>query len=426
MKCSRKNKFVIAGGLVCAITLCIGILTGTGRYIQRREIETISRKEALADYDSMWEFLEENYPLFGVAERKYGLSVDALRANYRSQIEGLGQSRIDFCEYYEKMQECIGKFRQTGHLAIVSPSSYQSRMKELEPPKGTEIQDGQERWRYQLFSDPTARKRYDYLAKEYGVNLEVQAKADEENLEFRDISTDIGYVKIHSFHNSYISKDQKKLSNWFTENANKKFIIIDITGNGGGSSMYWINLIVAPNLDRKLSWTGYYLTSYGEESREQFAIDGVTAETLNPNPDDLLKLPNVNWEDLSNADYYGTASIKVKPAFEKKVCDSQFFLLVDNVVFSAADAFAMFCKDTGFATVAGVNTEGDGGGTNVYETRLPNSGLILRYRAMHGLNKDGSSNVEFGTTPDVLFQGRWGRKNVNLLGFCLDYIESIE
>lgn len=86
----------------------------------------------------------------------------------------------------------------------------------------------------------------------------------------------------------------------------------------------------------------------------------------------------------------------------------------------------MFCKDTGFATVVGENTGGDGGGTNVYETRLPNSGLLLRYRAMHGLNKDGSSNVEFGTTPDVLFQGRWGRKNVDLLGSCLDYIESIE
>lgn len=426
MKCSRKNKFVIAVGLVCATTLCIGISISAGRYIQRREIETISKKEALADYDYMWEFLEENYPLLGVAERKYGLSMDDLRANYRSQVEELGQNRIDFCEYYEKIQECIGKFRQLGHLEIFSPMAYQARMKALEPAKGAEIQDGQERWRYQLFSDPTAKKRYGYLAKEYGVNLDAQSKANVQNLEFRDISTDIGYVKIHSFNSSNISQDQNKLIGWFAENTNKKYIIIDLTGNGGGSSMYWINLIVAPNLDRDLNWTGHYLTSYGEGSREQFALDGVTAETLNPNPDDLLKLPNVSMDDLSKADYYGTVSINVKPAYEKKMCDSRFFLLVDNRVYSAADAFAMFCKDTGFATVVGENTRGDGGGTNVYETMLPNSGLILRYRAMHGLNKDGSSNVEFGTTPDVLFQRIWGHKNVNFLGFCLDYIESIE
>jgi len=44
---------------------------------------------------------------------------------------------------------------------------------------------------------------------------------------------------------------------------------------------------------------------------------------------------------------------------------------------------------------------------------------------MHGLNVDGSSNIEFGTTPDVIFKGV-SRKNVSYLGVCMDYIESLE
>ena len=49
----------------------------------------------------------------------------------------------------------------------------------------------------------------------------------------------------------------------------------------------------------------------------------------------------------------------------------------------------------------------------------------LQFRAMHGLNVDGSSNIEFGTTPDVIFKGV-SRKNVSYLGVCMDYIESLE
>ena len=383
-------------------------------------------KDALADYDYLCQFLEENYPLLGVAERKYGLSIDELEANYRSKIEELGENRIEFYEYYEVLQGFIGKFRELGHLAIFSPGAYQSRMREYETLKQSDLLDGHNSWRFQLFSDTMTEKRYHYLAQKYSANLKTLVEDNVQNLEFRDISADIGYVKIQSFNSGYVQEDQKKLSDWFSENSYKEYIIIDITGNNGGTTRYWADLIVAPNIDQKLNMTTYYLTSFGEESREQFALDRVTAETLNPKLADLSKLPKINKKDLSSAKYYGKASMSIEPAYERKVYNGRFFLLVDNNVFSAADSFAMFCKATGFATIVGENTRGDGGGTNVYEARLPESGLILRYRAMHGLNPDGSSNVEFGTTPDVEFGGRWGAKDVNWLDFCMDYIDSID
>ncbi len=80
----------------------------------------------------------------------------------------------------------------------------------------------------------------------------------------------------------------------------------------------------------------------------------------------------------------------------------KIWLLVDEYVYSSSEAFTVFCKDTGFATIVGSPTGGDGIGIDPVFLVLPNSGLIVRYSALFGLNPDGSSNEEFGTTPDLL------------------------
>ena len=65
----------------------------------------ISKKDALEDYDYMWNMLENNYPLLDMAERKYSLSMDALKENYRNQIDALND-KINFEVYYSLLQSC--------------------------------------------------------------------------------------------------------------------------------------------------------------------------------------------------------------------------------------------------------------------------------------------------------------------------------
>ena len=132
MKYSKKIR---NGFCLCLIVICIGSLFGIREYIQYINVETISMNDALADYDYMWEVLEENYPFLKMAERKYGLSMDALKTTYRRKIETLGKKRVDFCVYYEIIQECIGKFRGLAHLTIYSPFTYQDRVAQLEAQK---------------------------------------------------------------------------------------------------------------------------------------------------------------------------------------------------------------------------------------------------------------------------------------------------
>lgn len=406
---------------VLFIIFCFGTLIGVRKYVQSRDITTISLTDAISDYEYMWKVLDENYPFLGMAERKYGLSMDALKENYLEQIEALGKERVDFCDYYEIMQGCIGKFKGLAHLSIYTPYSYQYSVAQ----ESNIIKNDLEQWYSDLYQDPKVKERYNFLSRRYKVDLKERNEETESNLMFKEIRDDIAYIKINSFESEYILKDQYKLSEWFNENAQKKHIIIDITGNSGGNDLYWKNLIIAPNIDKKLSYNSFYITPYGEETREQFRLCGIGSEDLNPNLDDLLKLPRVNIDDLSEARFYGLRHTFVLPANEKKVCNGQFYLLVDNMVYSAADGFAAFCKATKFATIIGENTRGDGNGINVFELKLPNSGLILRFRAMNPINPDGSSSVEYGTTPDVIYSGKQKSGNVSFLGICLDYINSI-
>ncbi|MFQ7853800.1 MAG: S41 family peptidase [Flavonifractor plautii] len=78
-------------------------------------------------------------------------------------------------------------------------------------------------------------------------------------------------------------------------------------------------------------------------------------------------------------------------------------MLVDESVYSASESFVLFCQQTGFATLVGRTTGGDGiGAMDPVYLQLPNSGILIQYTVPFGLNPDGSSNEEMGTTPICL------------------------
>jgi C-terminal processing protease CtpA/Prc len=94
------------------------------------------------------------------------------------------------------------------------------------------------------------------------------------------------------------------------------------------------------------------------------------------------------------------------------------YLLVNSNVYSASEGFAMFCKATGFATLVGSNTGGDGGMLTIRQFDLANTGLLISFSTTFSLNPDGSSNTEFGSIPDVYIG-----ENQTELEACLALIE---
>lgn len=111
-------------------------------------------------------------------------------------------------------------------------------------------------------------------------------------------------------------------------------------------------------------------------------------------------LPNLAAGDKALATHFLENTLTVEPSGAG--FGGQIWLLVSDSVYSSAEAFTVFCKDTGFAAIVGTPTGGDGIGIDPVYLALPHSGILVRFSALFGLNPDGSGNEEYGTTPDLL------------------------
>ena len=164
------------------------------------------------------------------------------------------------------------------------------------------------------------------------------------------------------------------------------------------------NLLVSPFIDKPLSCTNYALLADSENNRPY--IDNVfEPEELIP-VSKLPDLPKLNRDGLEKAAYFEKSTLKVKPRKYRSPFNGRIWLLVSQDVYSASESFTVFSKATGFATIVGSQTGGDGiGALDPVLLQLPNSGLIAQFTMMFGLNPDGSSNEEMGPVPDIITKG---------------------
>jgi C-terminal processing protease CtpA/Prc len=133
----------------------------------------------------------------------------------------------------------------------------------------------------------------------------------------------------------------------------------------------------------------------------------------------LPHFDNINQDDLKQLTNFYSSDLSVDPDKNSIDFKGKIWTLVNKNVYSASEAFTQFCAGTGFSTLVGESTGGDGIGIDPVFLVLPNSGLVVRYSMLYGLNLDGSSNQEFGTTPDYI-----SPKDESPLDTCLKLIES--
>ncbi|MEA4919537.1 MAG: S41 family peptidase [Clostridiaceae bacterium] len=184
--------------------------------------------------------------------------------------------------------------------------------------------------------------------------------------------------------------------------------------NQGGNGSYWASNIVGPLISKPIDYNTFYFIKVGSDYRNRisnFATEGTYAEAG--------KLPD--WPELNKSDIdgmvMGRTGVSVEPVDWGIDFDGKVFLLVNGSVYSAADQFVSFCKDSGFATIVGSTTEGDGGGITPIWSQMPNTKLLFIYRVTYILNPDGSCNQEKGVTPDIYTDG-------DALEACLEHINA--
>ncbi len=211
----------------------------------------------------------------------------------------------------------------------------------------------------------------------------------------------LAYLKLPSLASSYVNKDREGLRAFFTEIKDYSALLIDIRGNGGGSTRYWMENILPPLTQVPLT-TKNYLLFRDSDYIKPFIKHKTFVSYMGLKPLSQLSFvkssPGYYFDE--DKGFFQELEYGIKPS-NPVGFKGRILLLVDDYVYSSAEAFAVFAKATGWATLIGTRTGGDGIGFDPVPVVLPNSGLVVRFPADMGLNPDGSINEEVATEPDI-------------------------
>ncbi|MHA2205035.1 MAG: S41 family peptidase [Candidatus Thorarchaeota archaeon] len=210
-----------------------------------------------------------------------------------------------------------------------------------------------------------------------------------------------GYVRIGDFSDDLEKDDNKVLLEFYRKVEDFDLLIIDVRGNQGGSYGPWMRNVIAPLAKEKLSskmHLAFRSGKYVEMFRRVADIgDIVPKESFKQLP------PEVLTEDFTIYDYTQTVDPSDEIDFRGRIV-----VLIDAITFSATDAFALFCKETGFAKLYGIPSGGDGISDSPIYYILPNSKLLVRFTPGMGIDYTGQANEEVCVHPDVYHESPFG------------------
>jgi hypothetical protein len=351
----------------------------------------LTQKQKLNDFEHMYTILKDNYPYFEVNKRQNGVDWLSKKDKYISQIKVTNNDD----SYFKVLQNILSELNN-GHASMINKDFYLLIKAIFEQDTSMN-----EAWLKQI-NNPKAKERYSAMPDSKNTPKDSNYKVPD-NVETSILEKDkTAYMAIHSFNSLNIAGDMKIITPFLQSIKDYKTLIIDIRANGGGDSRYWSDNIVPMLLNKTVS-DKQYIVFRGGSFVEQFVKN-----RFNISYSDLRKISEIDNENLKNLPpelkndfkYYAANSISYSPknsiGFKGKI-----YLLVDGGVFSSAEAFAVFAKDTGFATLVGDKTGGDGIGFDPAVCTLPNSGYGFRFPLEMGLTADGTSNFEHKTEPDI-------------------------
>ena len=338
-----------------------------------------------ADYALLWDTLEQDYPYLDYLRGK-GIDVDGIRAKYEAKLEDAATSK-DMAAIVESI---FRELQNTAHLGLVSPEEFP--------------------FYYALYTDEEALS----FRKAWNETVLQAAKAGYYSLPEADEPQQPGIyqnlppvkvsyypdckllcLSIRTFLPDIVDRDRDVLKNALEKYPEAEHLVFDISLNSGGDDRYWRQNLVAPFGEDYL----YPMRMFCKDSPRNRRV----------------------LEDFGG--YLRTEELKDAPAWAKELglelcfqddstvqgtpevhSDAKRWLLVGPNVYSSAEMFVDFCKATGWATVVGTHTAGDGIGFDPVLTLLPDSGLLFRFSMVAGEASGGAMSLE-GTEPELVLPG---------------------
>ncbi|EOU1700186.1 S41 family peptidase [Clostridium perfringens] len=362
----------------------------------------LAEEQKIEDFNYLYNTIEENYPFLETNKRLNNVDWLSKKEEYLQRVKNT-KSDIEFLMTLNSILSELNN----GHTHMITNSSQFRDFREIySMNKGW-----QKKVQLPVLNNKKALARYniDKNEKIQVLNQEKNEKTEGiRNASTKDIvEGKIGYIYIPQMISYYNMGNDIELIDEYLNNIKEyQALIIDIRGNGGGDSYYWISYLVPKLIDKVYENTTYsfwkdgeIINNYLKKSKVKYSTGFGEVKDL-----DTIKLVNLPVEVKENFKYYSKNTMEISPSEDSINFKGNIYLLVDKLVYSSSEAFASFAKQTGFATLIGERTGGDGIGSDPLLHMLPNSGYIFRFSKNMGTTADGTSSEEFKTEPDYLIE----------------------
>lgn len=394
--------------------------------IERSEPLNLTEEEKLEDYDFMWNLMQEKVYCLEELAAERGINLKQHIADHRGKV---GKTKDD-AAFYEAMQDSVAMFRGIWHIGLNSPyTSLSSAVLYSDTNYNMRL----------IFTEENKRKLKYWdtaLMQSHSPGYESDRSAESAGGEFptlKIMNDKAAVIKVPTMRFLAAEEEAAKvLIDLMKKVSDYENVIFDLKGNSGGNTLFADENIIAPNIDEKTDQTileffkdagdihqlnNFELKEPIEWKKGYGGQKVYPAAPLSELPEEL-RIPEGEY---GNADYYNRFDKSIYPRYDRKILNGKLWVLTYPENYSAAEAFVAFCKATGFATLVGEQTGGDGIGGMSYWYALPNSGLTAVTGYAWGLNQDGTNNSNEGTKPDIQ-----SPENETALETCLKIINKEE
>lgn len=363
-----------------------------------QEPKKLTKAEMVEDFEYLFAELKENYPFFGVLDRKYDIDFLANHDIYLARIKACENDQ----DFIDAITDIMGELHNY-HAKIADRAYVQTTLSYYS-------QNWNQPSIYYEFINlnrQAVRNRYDLEGVQSRANSgKIRRKKSGDAKTAANLSLtsegDLAILKVSQMlDDKSIEKDEEILDEFLRNKHLYKGLVIDIRDNVGGNMEYWKNFLLPKLITEPKQVTNHMFFKDSAKTRLLLSDDTINVEKLSNVDITGIKLDHA--EDLKDFAYYIKDIVAINPDESKKDngYEGKIFLLVDKDVFSAAEGFASFIKHTELATIVGSQTGGDGITLGVINSVLPNSGLVYTYTNTLGYAPDGTINEENPTTPDI-------------------------
>ena len=377
----------------------------------------LTKQQALEDYDAMWETLEENFPFFDAIKAEKGVDHEQVREKYRAELLNIGEAGILITQFNDVIDRSLFEFNPVGHLWSVSPSDYAYMVS-----FPIENQNKTQKQMRAIMDSDKVRQLYEYLGSLNNAGGRLQTTAPQDSpdvteieqylIENRYIATKLfdnaAYIQVNQFlppedPNGFGAELVDICKRFFEENRDYPNLIIDISGNSGGGSMFWMEMVSSLLAEPTPQYSILWGIKSGAYNQYIWNAEKPEGKAFSPSDNEWREMfPNVKPNAVEGMDWLITSEREsLMPSEDSVRYAGHIWVLTGRKTYSASDEFSIFCKNTGFATLVGATTGGNGAGWAPLWFALPNSGLVISYEAYHAFNDDGTCNAIVGTKPDI-------------------------